>query len=70
MTSKEEVKTRFACIGTVAFARKFNVTMFLMMKTVIFVCRGRHECIANIETYMDRQRQTTTDNDRQGQTRT
>ena len=45
------------------FARKVNVTM----KTVIFICRGRHEGIANVETYRDRQGQTGTDRDRQGQ---
>ena len=38
-----------------------------MMKTVLFICRGRHEGIANVETYMDRQEQTRTDRDRQGQ---
>ena len=70
MKTKEEVKTRFACIGTVAFARKVNVTMFILMKTVIFICRGRHEGMANVETYRDRQLQTRTDRDRQGQTRT
>ena len=53
-----------------AFARKVNVTMFILMKTVIFICRGRHEGIANVETYRDRQGQTRTDRDRQGQTRT
>ena len=53
-----------------AFARKVNVTMFILMKTVIFICRGRHEGIANVETYRDRQGQTRTDRDRQGQTGT
>ena len=53
-----------------AFARKVNVTMFILMKTVIFICRGRHEGMANVETYRDRQLQTRTDRDRQGQTRT
>ena len=53
-----------------AFARKVNVTMFILMKTVIFICRGVHEGIANVETYRDRQVQTRTDKDRQGQTRT
>ena len=51
---KKKLKTRFACIGTVAYARKVNVTMFIMMKTVIFICRGRHEGVANVETYRDR----------------
>ena len=53
-----------------AFTRKVNVTMFILMKIVIFICRGRHEGIANVETYKDRQGQTRTDRDRQGQTRT
>ena len=38
------------------------------MKTVIFIYRGRHEGIANVETHKDRQGQTRTDMDRQGQT--
>ena len=37
-----------------ALARKVNVTMFIMMKTFIFICRGRHKGMANVETYMDR----------------
>ena len=45
-------KTRFACIETATFARKVKVTIFILMKTVIFICRGRHEGIANGETYM------------------
>ena len=53
-----------------AFARKVNVTMFILMKTVIFICKARHAGIANVETYRDRQGQTGTDRDRQGQTRT
>ena len=52
---KNKLQTRFACIGTVAFARKVNVTLFIPMKTVIFNSRGRHEGIANVETYRDRQ---------------
>ena len=64
------LKTRFVFNGTVAFARKVNVTMFILMKTVIFICRGRHECIANVEIYRDRQGQKATDKDRQGQTGT
>ena len=38
--------------------------------TVIFICRGRHEGIANVETYKDGQGQTRKDRDKQGQTRT
>ena len=64
MKSKEEVKIRFACIGTVAFVRK------PLMKTVIFICMGRHVGIANVETYMGRQGQTGIDRDKQGQTET
>ena len=41
--------------------------MFILMKTVIFFCRGRHEGIANVEKYRDRQGQTRTDRDIQGQ---
>ena len=52
------------------FASKVNVTMFILMKTVIFICRGRNAGIANIETYRDRQGQTGTNRDKQGQTRT
>ena len=44
--------------------------MFILMKTVIFICRGRHEGIANVETYSDRQGQTRTDRDMQGQKKT
>ena len=40
------------------------------MKTVIFICRDRHEGIANVETYKDRQGHTGTDRDRQGLTGT
>ena len=70
MKSKEAVKTRFACIGTVALERKVNVTMFILMKSVLFICRGRHEGISNVDTYRDRQVQTRTDRDRRGQTGT
>ena len=48
-----------------ALARKVNVTMFILMKTVIFICRGKHEVISNVDTYRDRQGQTRTDRDRQ-----
>ena len=67
---KKKLKTRFACIGTLAFARKVNVTMFILMKTIIFICKGRHKGIANVETYRDGQGQTRTDRDGQGQTGT
>ena len=50
-----------------AFARKVNVTMFIPMKTVIFIFRGRHEGIANVETYRNGQGKTGTDKDKQGQ---
>ena len=65
-----KLKTRFACVRTMPFARKVNSTVFILMKTVIFICRGRHEGKANVETYRDRQGQTGTDRDIQGQTRT
>ena len=74
MKSKEEVKKkRFACIGTVAFARKVNVTMCILLKTVIFICRGRYEGIAHVETCRDRQghkrtdEETRTSREKQGQ---
>ena len=62
----------FACIGTVsvAFARKVSPPIFIGMKTVIFICRGRRECNENVETYRGSQGQTRTDRDRQGHTRT
>ena len=46
-----------------AFARKVNVTMFILMKTVMFICRGGHEGIANLEAYRDIQGQTGIDRD-------
>ena len=52
---KKMFKTRFACIGTVALARRVNPAMFILIKTVIFICRGRHKGMANVETYRDRQ---------------
>ena len=64
---KKKMKTRFACIGTVAFASKVNVTMFIPIMTGIFTCRGRNAGIANVETNRDRHGQTRTDSDRQGQ---
>ena len=51
-----------------AFAREVSITMFIVMKTVVFICRGRHEGIANVETYRDRQGKTRADKDIQGQT--
>ena len=62
------LKIRFPCNEIVVSARKVNVTMFILMKTVIFICMGRYEGIANLETYRDRQGQTRTDRDRQGRT--
>ena len=44
--------------------------MFILMKTIIFISRVRHEGIENLETYRDRQGQTRTDRDRHGQTGT
>ena len=56
-----KLKTRFAYIGTVALARRVNVIMFILMKTFQFICRRKHEGIANVETYRDRQGQTGTE---------
>ena len=52
------------------FALKVNVTMFILMKTVKFICRGRPEGMENVETYRDRQGHTRTDRNIQGQTGT
>ena len=41
--------------------------MFILIKTVLFIYMGRHEGIANIKTYRNRQGQTRRDRDRQGQ---
>ena len=40
------------------FVRKVNVTMLILMKTVIFISRGGHEIIANVEAYKERPGQT------------
>ena len=64
------LKIRLACIGTVSFAIKVSVTRFILMKTVIFILRGRNAGIAKVETYMDRQGPTGTDKDRHRQART
>ena len=64
----KKLRTRFACIETVALARKVNATIFI--RTIIFICRGRHEGIASVETYRDKQVQIRTDRDRQDQKRT
>ena len=74
---KKKFKTRFACIGTGAFAWKVNVITFILMKTVIFICRGR-ECryskCRDIQgqpgTYKDSQGQTRTSKNKQGQAAT
>ena len=60
----------FSCIGTVAFEKKVKVTMFILMNTVIIICRGGNAGIANVETYKDRQGQLGTNKDRKGQTGT
>ena len=52
------------------FSREGNVTIFILMKTVIFICRGRHEDIENVKIYRERQGQTRTDRDILGQIRT
>ena len=58
MKSKEEVTNKDCMHWNRAFARKVNLTMLIVMKTVIFISRGRHEGMANVETYRDRQGQT------------
>ena len=70
MKNKEEVKNKVCMHWNSAFCKEVNVTRFILMKTVIFICMGRHEVIAHVETYRDRQGQTKTDRDIQGQTRT
>ena len=52
------------------FASKVNITMFILMKTMIFICRGIVAGIANVETYRERQGKTGTKKERQGQTGT
>ena len=66
----EEIKHEFACIETVAFASKVNVTMFIPMKTVLIICRRKNAGIANVETYRDKQGLIRTHKDRRGQTGT
>ena len=56
---------RTVCCGHTAVT-----TMFILMKTVIFIFRGRHAGIANVKTYRDRQGETGTDKDRQLRTGT
>ena len=68
----KEVKIRFPCIGTVACQSKVNIMFmftFILMKTVIFICRGRNAGRADVEAYRDKQGQTRTHRDRQGQAR-
>ena len=67
---KEKVKISLACIRTVAFTIEVTVNMLILMKTVIFICRGRNTGVANAETYRDKQGYTRTNRDRQGETRT
>ena len=52
-----------------ALARKVNVNMFIMTKTVTFICSGRHEGIAKVDYTgkdKDRKGETGTDKDKQG----
>ena len=53
-----------------AFTSIVNLTMFILMKTVMFFCRGRNSGRANVETYRDKQGQKRTHRDRQGRTGT
>ena len=45
----------FARIKTVAFTSKVNDSTIILMKTVIFIYRGRNAGIANVEVYRDKQ---------------
>ena len=69
MKSKEEVEKQglHALEQCLLQGKSMSMSMFILMKTVIFIYRGRHECIANVETYRDRQGQAGTDKDNQGQ---
>ena len=60
---KKKLKIMFACIGTVAFASKVYIIMFILMKTVIFICRGRKSRYSKCR---DIQVQTGTYKDSQG----
>ena len=44
--------------------------MFILIRTVICISRGRHEGLANVETYRDIQGQARTSRDKHGQTGT
>ena len=37
---KKKLKVRVSFIGTMTFAIKVNVTLLILMKIVIFICRG------------------------------
>ena len=50
------------------FTSKVKVTIFILMKTVKFICMGRNAGKANVETYRDRYGYTGTDRDGQGET--
>ena len=65
---KQEIQIMFAGFGKVAFTSKVNLTMIILMKTMVFICRGRNAGIANVEgqTGSDRQGQTKTDRDIEG----
>ena len=53
---KKNLKTRFPCTETVAFAMRVHVTMFILMNTGIFICMGRHGGVqGRTRTYRDRQ---------------
>ena len=47
-------------------------SLIILMKTVIFICRGRNAGLADVETYRDQQdkkEQTGTHRDRKGETK-
>ena len=53
-----------------AFTSNANITIFILMKIMIFICRGRNAGIENLETYRDKQGQARTHRERQKKTRT
>ena len=71
---KNKLKIKFACTGTVVFASKVNLTMFILMKTDFHLqgescrCSKCRDIQGQTGTDKDKQGQTGTDRDRQGQT--
>ena len=46
-----------------AFTSKVNYAMFILAKTVIFICMGRNADRENVQTYRDKQGRTWTHRD-------